>query len=97
MRSFYLSGKDYLLRDDGSVLAWLPHGRIPSIDPQLALQWARLVFERTLVDKHPGHGGLAMARFITEQHILGRYTGENRAYHLSSGALNHLKSIVATW
>lgn len=92
-----IAGKDYVLADNGSVMVCVPHLRIPRIDPQLALKRARLVYDRTLVDKHPGFGGPAMAKFTTEQHILTHYTGKYRHYRLSPEALLRLLSIVATW
>ena len=95
MKAFYLAGKNYILYDDGRVMASRPHRRTPSIDPQLALRNARLVFDRTLVDAQLG--GYAMAKFITEQHLKGSYIGAHRHYNLSRHALKRLQTIVASW
>ena len=97
MQSFYLAGKVYLLDDKGCVLIAAPHRRKPSIDPQLALQRARLVFERTLADPNGQFGGYAMAKFTTEQHIQGHYVGKCRCARLSPVALQKLRATVAAW
>lgn len=97
MQSFCLAGKDYILDGKGVVMASVPHLRIPGIDPQIALQRARLVFERTLADPSPQFGGYAMAKFTTEQHLRGHYTGRNRHQRISHIALQRIWTAVAAW
>lgn len=94
MQHLHLAGKDYFLDDAGRVMLAMPHRKASRIDPQLTLQWTRLVFDRTLAD--PKSGGREMARFIAEGHIQNHY-GPGKHYRMSRPSLNRLRAALASW
>jgi len=81
----------FIIFDSGLVLP--TPNKIPSLDPQLALQWVRLVFDRTLA-ANEGH---AMAQFIAHQHLFGHYTGKTKSHRLARKALYKLQRLVDSW